>query len=50
MMKKITTVFLVIVFILVNAGIIPAFAATNEDAYSTATVAKIMDKTNVIES
>ena len=47
MMKKTLTSLLVIIFMLVNVSIIPAFAA-NEDAYSTATVLKIMDKTNVM--
>jgi D-alanyl-D-alanine carboxypeptidase (penicillin-binding protein 5/6) len=47
MMKKTHVSFLVIVFMLVNISIIPVFAA-NEDIYSTATVSKIMDKTNVM--
>ena len=47
MMKKTHVSLMVIVFMLVNISIIPVFAA-NEDIYSTATVSKIMDKTNVM--
>ncbi len=47
-MKKIIVTFLIIAFMLVNIGVIPSFAAVNEDAYNAATVTKIMDKTNVM--
>lgn len=47
MMKKTLTSLLMIVFVFVNFSVIPVFAV-NEDAYSSATVMKIMDKTNVM--
>lgn len=46
-MKKTLISLSIIVFLLVNIISIPSLAA-NEDAYSTAAVVKIMDKTNVM--
>lgn len=46
-MKKTLAALLVVVFMIVNLSTVPVFAA-NENEYDTATVAKIMDKTDIM--
>lgn len=48
MFKKNAMYCLISIFLLVNIFAFPAYAATNEDAYNATTVAKIMDKTNIV--